>query len=57
MHGNVWEWCEYGRDMGFRGGAWFHPASSARSAARNTAYVGNRYPFVGMRSAKSIPSS
>jgi formylglycine-generating enzyme required for sulfatase activity len=57
LAGNVWEWCEYAAGDGsrvVRGGAWFYPAWSCRSAFRHRRRPGDRYVALGFRLAKFV---
>jgi sulfatase modifying factor 1 len=62
MHGNVWEWTENSFSVGdtrrvLRGGAFCHPASSARSAVRAVDAPANRGDGLGFRPARTADGS
>ena len=57
MGGNVWQWCENLFESGLirviRGGSWYDPAESCRSAYRNRYVPGGRFDNLGFRVARS----
>ena len=56
MTGNVWEWVRGpGGAAMFRGGGWYHGASSALVANRDHADPSMRSPFAGVRVCADAP--
>ncbi len=69
VHGNVWEWCTdiwqprrdapearpYEDVRVVRGGSWFDPSVSARSAGRDAAHLVGKFQFHGFRFALRPP--